>query len=293
MKMKHHSGAINGQKAYTPYLFILPFLISYVLFFIYPSLFSFFLSFFKYKGYGSMRFIGLKNYTNLLQYGGMWRSLGNTLFYFFCSFVPIMFLSFIFAILVNSKSADKLRRVYKPLLFMPQMCAIVAASLCFKIIFGTRVGIFSQLIGKEIPFLSDSRYMKWCVVALVSWRGIGWFFIIFLSGLTTISNDIFEAATIDGASPIDVLKKITVPLMKPTFMLAFITNAIGTLKIYIEPNLLLSLEYDPPMEAAPYINLIVNNMAGGQFGMASAAGWILVLIILLLTLLQMKMFQED
>ena len=76
--------------------------------------------------------------------------------------------------------------------------------------------------------------------------------------------------------------------MRPTFMVAFITNAIGSFKIYTEPNLLLAQNYDPPMKVAPYINLIINSMSGGQFGMAAAAGWSLVLIILLLTLLQLK-----
>jgi ABC-type sugar transport system permease subunit len=82
-------------------------------------------------------------------------------------------------------------------------------------------------------------------------------------------------------------------MMKPTFMLAFVTNAIGSLKIYTEPNLLLAQNYDPPMQVAPYINLIINSMGGGQFGMASAAGWILVFVILILTLFQLRLFQGD
>ncbi len=281
---------IKGQKPFIPYLFILPFLIFYAIFFLYPAFYSLVLSFFRYKGYGGASFIGFKNYENLLKYGTMWDCLGNTFFYFIFSFIPTMLFSFILALLVRSRSARRFQFIYKPVIFLPQVCAVVACSLCFKIIFGERVGVFSQILGKSIPFLSDTSLMRLVVVILLTWRGIGWYFIIFLSGLTTISDDIIEAATIDGSGTISTVFRITVPMMKPTFMLAFITNAIGSLKIYTEPNLLLAQNYDPPMQVAPYINLIVNSMGGGQFGMACAAGWLLVVVILILTILQLKFF---
>ena len=292
MAAQRKSG-MKGQNRWMPYLFILPFLVSYALFFVYPAIYSLVLSLFRYKGYGKATFIGLGNYKNLLTYKTLWMCLGNTLFYFIGSFIPVMFFSFTLALLVRSKAARRLQPIYKPMIFLPQVCAIVAGSLCFKIIFGDRVGVFSQLVGHPIPFLSDNNLMKWVVVALLTWRGIGWYFIIFLSGLTTINDEITEAATIDGAGPLATIFAIILPMMKPTFMLAFITNAIGSLKIYTEPNLLLALNYDPPMQVAPYINLILNSMGGGQFGMASAAGWILVVVILAMTLFQLKLFQGD
>lgn len=284
---------IKGQKFFTPYLFILPFLVSYVLFFLYPAGYSLVLSFFLYKGYGDAQFLGFGNYKNLLTYQTLWMCLGNTFFYFIFSFIPTMFFSFTLALLVRSKAIRRVQSFYKPIIFLPQVCAVVATSLCFKIIFGERVGVFSQILNRSIPFLSDTTLMRWVVVILIAWRGIGWFFIIFLSGLTTISEEINEAATIDGAGAFSTLIHITVPMMKPTFMLAFITNAIGSLKIYTEPNLLLALNYDPPMQVAPYVNLIINSMSAGQFGMASAAGWILVVVILAMTLIQMKAFQGE
>lgn len=277
----------------TPYLFILPFLLFYVVFFFYPAIYSLILSFFSYKGYESARFIGLQNFVNLFTYGTMWQSLANTLFYFVFSFVPVMVLSFLLALAVRSKFVRRFQFLYKPLLFLPQICAVVATSLSFKIIFGERVGVINQLLGTSIPFLSDLELMKWPVVILITWRAIGWYFIIYLSGLTTIGEDVLEAATIDGASAWQTVFHITIPLMRPTFMLAFITNAIGSLKLYTEPNLLLAQNYDPPAQVAPYVNLIVNNMQGGNFGMACAAGWFLVLVILALTLIQLKFFGGD
>jgi ABC-type sugar transport system permease subunit len=204
-----------------------------------------------------------------------------------------MIFAFLLAILVRSKPIKKFQAIYKPIIFLPQVCAVVASALCFKIIFGERVGVISQLLGKAIPFLTDLQLMKWTVVILITWRAIGWYFIIYLSGLTTISDDITEAANIDGASSLQTVWHIIMPLMKPTFMMAFVTNAIGSLKIYTEPNLMLAQNYDPPMQVAPYTNIIINSMSSGQFGMACAAGWILVFVILILTLIQLKFFKGD
>lgn len=276
------------KKNLVPYGFILPFLLIYGFFFLWPAIYSLLLSFFKYSGYGDAKWVGLQNYSNLLHYKTMWTCLGNTAFYFLFSFIPTMILAFLLANLVRSKTAKRFQNIYKPFIFLPQICAVVASSLCFKIIFGERVGVINQLFDSNIPFLSDTAIMRWTVVALLTWRGIGWYFIIFLSGLTTISDEILEAAAIDGATPWQNMWYNIIPMMKPTFLVAFITNAIGSFKIYAEPNLLLSQNYDPSMKVAPYINLVINSMSGGQFGMASAAGWFLVLIILILTLIQLK-----
>ncbi|MDF2513449.1 MAG: ABC-type transporter, integral rane subunit [Herbinix sp.] len=291
MLMNKHK-VLTGSKV-IPYLFILPFMISYIIFFLYPAAYSFILSFFSYKGYGAAKFIGLSNYINLFQYGTMWGCLANTLFYFICSFIPTMIFAFVLALLVRSKPVKKFQAIYKPIIFLPQVCAVVASALCFKIIFGERVGVISQLLGTAVPFLSDTQLMRWTVVIMMTWRAIGWYFIIYLSGLTTISDEITEAANIDGAKPIQTVWHIIMPLMKPTFMMAFITNAIGSLKIYTEPNLMLAQSFDPPMQVAPYTNLIVNSMSSGQFGVACAAGWILVIVILSLTLAQLKFFKGD
>lgn len=281
------------KRKLTPYLFILPFMILYIAFFLYPAIYSFILSFFSYKGYGNARFTGISNYKNLLTYKTMWQSLGNTMFYFISSFIPTMIVSFLLALAVRGKGVRRFQNIYKPLIFMPQIVSIVATALCFKIIFGERVGVINQIFGTSIPFLADLELMKWPVVLLITWRSVGWYFIIYLSGLTTIGEDITEAATIDGANAFQRVTRVILPLMRPTILLAFITCAIGGLKLYTEPNLLLAQNYDPPAQVAPYMNLIVNNMQGGNFGMACASGWLLVFIILFLTLIQLRFLGGD
>lgn len=272
-----------------PYVFLLPFIVVYLATFLFPALYSLVLSFYKYKGYGTAKFVGFNNYKSLLNYSTMWKCLGNTLFYFIMSYIPTMLISFCLAVLVRSKTLKRFQRFYKPIIFMPQICAVVAASLIFQIIFGGDVGVINQLLGTKIPFLTDLKYMKWPVVALITWRGIGWYFIIFLAGLTTISEDVEEAALVDGATPFQKMIHVILPLMRPTFMLTSITYAIGSLKLYTEPNVLLS-RTEAPLQVAPYINIVTTNVNGGNFGMASAAGWLLVILIIVCTLLQLKFF---
>lgn len=280
-----------GEKA-VPYLFLLPFLISFAAFFLYPVGYSLMLSLMKYKGYGAMRYVGLQNYQKLFQYKTMWNCLFNTLQYFFFSFVPVMIISFLLAVLVRSKAVSRYQKIYKPLIFLPQVCAVVASALVFQVIFGSQVGVINQLLGTQILFLGDTKLMKIPVVTMITWRQIGWYFIIFLSGLTTISDEILEASKVDGANAVQNLFYIQIPVMKPIFKLAFITYAIGALKLYTEPNLILSND-EAPLMVAPYVNLITSNISGGVFGMASAAGWILVALIMVLTLIQMGLFREE
>lgn len=269
-------------------MFLLPFIIIYVVTFLFPAGYSLILSFYKYKGYGTATFVGLANYKSLLTYRTMWKCLQNTLFYFVFSFVPTMIIAFLLAVTMRSRTVKRFQSFYKPIIFMPQMCAVVASALVFKLIFAGDVGVINQLLGTDIPFLTNVKYEKWPVVALITWRGIGWYFIIFLAGLTTISEDVEEAAIVDGAGPLQRLRYMFIPLMKPTFMLTFITYAIGALKLYTEPNTLLS-NNEVTLSLAPYINIITTNVYGGNFGMASAAGWFLVVIILAITLIQMKL----
>ena len=276
-KVKASRGAARYPKRQiAPYLFILPFLLSFLAFFLVPVVYSMVISLMKYKGYGTMKYVGFDNYRRLFTYNAMWNSLLNTLEYF---------------VLARSHAMARWQKVYKPLLFLPQVCAVVASSLVFKVIFGTNVGAINQILGTSINFLGDTKLMKLPVICMLIWRNTGWYFIIFLSGLTTISDDLLDAAKIDGATSVQTMFYVTIPVMKPIFKLTFITYAIGAFKLYTEPNLILSKE-EAPLAVAPFVNMITTNINGGALGMASAAGWILVLLILALTLMQMRMFKE-
>ncbi|MDU7706775.1 MAG: sugar ABC transporter permease [Clostridium sp.] len=277
-----------------PYLFIMPFLISFIIFFAVPSLYSLILSLFKYKGYGGMKFVGFDNYLSLLQYGTFWKAIGNTLFIYVVHIIPVMVISFLLAVALNSGRVF-LSRYVKGILFLPQITSVVATALIFRILLSTRTGVINSVLGTKIPFIEDPRFMKWSIVALVIWRSIGWFMVIFLAGLTTIDESVNDAAAIDGANAFRRMIHITIPIMKPIFMFAFVMETISSFKFYTESTLLITggQSSNIPTASMTIMNLLTTNINGGAFGMASAVGWILFLMILVVSLIQFRIFKEE
>lgn len=277
-----------------PYIFILPFLLSFIIFFAAPAVYSFVLSFFAYKGYGNARFTGFNNYLSLLNYNTFWLSIRNTFFYFIVHTIPVMVFAFLFAVAMHSKLLSAAQAIYKPILFLPQVVPIIASSLVWRIMLATQYGVVNQLFGTKIPFLENPRNMKWAVVALIVWRATGWYMVIYLAGLTTISDEIDDATRIDGASALQKILYVTIPMMKPIFLFAFIIDAIGSFKLFTEPNVLIfsngGVITEP--EAIPIMNVLVQNINGASFGMASATGWLLFIIILIISLIQFKFFSS-
>lgn len=263
----------------TPYLFIAPFLISFVVLFLGPALYSLYLSFTKYRGFGTARWVGLDNYSTMLHYDAFWLMLRNSLFYWIAHEVPMMSLAFVLAVLVHSKLAKGMS-TFKGVIFLPQMLATVAAALLFQNIFGTRYGVIDSVLGVEIPWLTDPTLTPWTVVALLVWRDTGYWFIIFLAGLTTIEPETNDAARIDGASRLQRLFLITIPLMRPTLVFAVLVDGIMSLRLFTEPNVLAGKSGTlAPDTVAPVLNLVVQNIRGGQFGLAAATGWLLFILI--------------
>ena len=275
-----------------PYLFIAPFLISFAVFFVFPAGYSLVLSFFKYKGYGKATFVGLNNYHSLLHYSAFWKAIGNTLFYFLVHLLPVMGFAFLFAVLLQSERIGKIRNVFKPILFLPQVVPVMASVLTFRVIFSTYTGAINQVFGLTVSWLDDPNIMRWTVVAYSVWRSTGWFMIIYLAGLTTINPSLYEAGILDGATSAQRIFYITIPMMRSIFLFAFIMDAISSFKVYTEVNVLLAGVGNAPTHAAPIMNLVTTNMKNGNFGMSSAAGWLLFLMILVISLVELLLMRE-
>ena len=275
-----------------PYLFILPFVCSFLLFFAFPAGYSLALSFYNYKGYGKAKWVGLKNYTSLLNYSAFWKAVGNTVFYFLMHLIPVMGLAFLFALLLRNEKLGRARNFFKPVLFLPQVIPVMASVLTFRVIFSTNTGAINQLFGLNVGWLEDSSVMRWSVVIYSIWRSTGWFMIIYLAGLTTISPPLYEAAILDGASFLQQTLYVTRPLMRPIFLFAFIMDAIGSVKIFTEVNVLISGTGSAPTDAAPIMNMVTNNITNGKFGLASAAGWLLFLMILAISVAELLLMRR-
>jgi ABC-type sugar transport system permease subunit len=271
----------------TPYLFIAPFLISFVLFFIIPSVYSLILSFYKYAGYGEAKWVGLQNYQSIFTYQRFWDALKRTLFYWLAKFVPVTVVSFMLAWVLRGRTIrdSKAGKFFKPVLFIPQICSTTAVAIIFEILFARQTGVINQLFGLDIGWIDGTTTVKWVVLILLIWRSIGWFMVVYMSGMSAISDEITEAALIDGASEFQTMIHITIPMMKSTFEFAFIMDAISSLRIFTEPAVLTDTSGNLSKATAEgVINLLMANIQSGNFGMASAYGWVLFVIIFVVSM---------
>lgn len=276
-----------------PYLFIAPFLLSFTAFFALPSIYSVALSLFKYNGYTTPHWIGFNNYHSLLASPDFQQAVTNTLFYWLVPLSPILVGSFLLAVVLRSQML-KLSPVYKPLIFVPQVMAPVAAALVWRVMLSNG-GAVNAALGLHVAWLTDPAALKWGVVLLLIWRGLGWYFVVFLSGLAAVPDDLLDAASVDGADPIQRLWRVILPLMRPTILFAVVIDTIASLQLFTEPNLLVGAAgatAGAPPSAAPVMNQVVGNVIGGQFGLAAAAGWMVFVAIAIFSLIQFRLFRE-
>ncbi|MDI9547698.1 MAG: sugar ABC transporter permease [Chloroflexota bacterium] len=284
---------IRWGDALAPYLFISPFILAWLTLFIGPAIYSLILSFYRYKGYGTATFLGFQNYRSILTYHVFWTMLGNTIFYWLAHVIPLMVFAFLLAVLVRSKLV-RWKSFFKPVIFLPNVIAVVASALVFQSLFGTQYGVLNSLLGAQIPWLQDPKLTRYVVVLLLVWRGVGWWFVIFLAGLTAINTEVEEAALVDGASAWQQMRHITLPLMRNTFLFAFVMDAISSFRLFTEVNVLVGTGGGlAPVAVAPILNLLLSNLRGAQFGMSAAVGWILFVLVVAVTYIQFRLFQES
>jgi ABC-type sugar transport system permease subunit len=263
--------------------FVSPFIVVFGVFSIWPDIYSLLLSFERYAGYGPTQHVGLANYRALFAYSSFWAEVTNTLFYWAAHAVIVIPLAFVTAIVVRSKLV-KGKALWKPLIFLPQVMSVVAVSLVWQTLFSTQYGVVNSVFGLHIQWLSDFAIARWIVVLLLVWQGLGFWFVIFLSGLTAVDPAIIEAATIDGAGTVRRTVSVVVPLMRPVILFAVVIDAIGSMSLYTQPNVLLATGgglANPSVSTLS--NLEVGNLQAGVFGQSAAAGWLLFVLTIMVT----------
>ena len=278
------------KQALWAYLFIAPFCLIFLVFSVGPYIYSFVLSFDRYAGFGTATSVGFSNYLSILQYHVFWTELWNTIFYWLAHAIPLIPIAFLLAFLVRSKLI-KWQYFWKPLIFLPQVMTIVAVSLVFQTLFSTQYGVVNQVLHTHIPWLEDYTLTRWVVVLMLIWQGLGFWFVVFLAGLTSIDPSLEEAAIVDGASVWQRLRYVIIPLMRNIFLFAFAIDAIGSMRLYTQPNVLVSRASLADPAVAPLLNLLVSNLQGGSFGQSAAVGWLLFIITIVITAILFGVFR--
>lgn len=288
MSSKKLSGKI------VPYVFILPFVIFFITFMAYPIIFSLIMCFSKYRN-ASFEYTGLKNFTYVMKDPLFWKALKNT---FILLIVQVPIQTFLAVVLANFLNVKSLRGkgIMRMLIFMPILLDSVSYSIVFSIFFNYDNGLVNnaiRLLGGEGPqWLNDGWLAKMVLVIAITWRWTGYNTVIMLSGLQNISDELYEAASIDGAGKIKQFFSITIPSLKPVLVFAVILSVTGMLQLFTEPYLL--TKGGPVNETLTIVQyLYEKGFKSFDFGAASAGSYVLVVIIAVLTWLQLKVTKED
>ncbi len=223
-----------------PYIMCLPFLTAYGLFMLFPMCYSFYLSLFDYNGISGKTFVGFKNYIALLTKDRLfWKSFLNTIL-ITCMQLPVnLILGLVAAFLLYRIYRG--RRFFQVVNFLPYITTPVAIGFIFSYIFGWNSGILNQLLVK-IGLLQENFYWlqtEWSsrviVALMIVYRNFGYCMMIYLSGMTAISSDLYEAAEIDGAGKWQTFRYVIVPMLKNVTTFLLITSLIGAFQTFDEP----------------------------------------------------------
>lgn len=266
------------------YLYIAPFFIIFAIIGLYPALFSLYLAFQKWNGLSPMTFAGLNNFKIVLEDPLFWKSVYNTIVMGLMGTAPQLIVGIILAFLLNL-TFIRFKNFFRVTIFMPYITSMVAVALIFSVLFSNHETSLANyvlgLFGFDPVHWGASEWgTKIAISIMVFWRWVGYNTIIFLAGIQSIPNDLYEAATIDGASKTQQLFYITLPLLKPFILLTVFFSTVGALQLFSEPTVFLGAGAFSRDEAMTIVMYLYRDAFKLQsFGTASATAIILLVII--------------
>jgi ABC-type sugar transport system permease subunit len=272
-----------------PLIFVSPFFVLFAIFGVYPIGFSLWLSFRDWSLVGKARDVGLDNFRALLHDDFFWHSMLNSVLLFFI-YVPLMtFLAIVLAALLNSRYV-RLQGFWRATIFVPNiMAGTVAAAFTFQLLLDTNSGYANRLLGfvgvSPVPWLDDIWWARISVGLLVFWAWLGFNMLIMLAGLQAIPPELVESARVDGAGPVQIFRRITIPLLRPQIIFSVTLSIIGTFQLFTEPYI---LTRGGPVRATqtPVLEIQQNTFEFLRVGYGAAMSYVFFAAIVLVTLVQ-------
>lgn len=280
-------GSNARRKFFTVLFFLLPNLLGFLVFVVYPVFRALIISSTNSDGLSKEKFIGLANYVNLFNDASFIISLKNTLLYTAVT-VPIsIILGITMALLMNVKIPGI--KLFRTIYFLPQVTSMIAIGLVWSMVLANN-GPVNQLLN-GIGILNTPKWISSTTWALISveivsiWRSMGYNAIILLAGLQGISIDLYEAAKLDGANTLQRFSHVTLPMLSPTIFFCLVTQLIGSFKVF---DVIMAMTQGGPGRATNVLAYFIYNKSfvDFRFGYASAAAFILFFIIMIVTLVQ-------
>jgi len=278
----------------SPYLYVLPFFLVFLVIGLYPMVYSAYLSFFSWPRFGASHgdAVGWANYAKVLHDPVFHKAFWNTIGIFLLSSVPQIIVATLVAALLDTKLRG--RTWWRMSVLLPFVVAPAATALIFGAIFADRSGLLNDLLhGLGLPKVGwhSNRPASWLAIAtMVNWRWTGYNALIILAAMQAVPRDLYEAAEMDGAGRAKQFRYVTLPSIRPTMIFVIITSTIGGLQIFTEPRLFdtnLQHQGGSGYEYQTLTMYVFNtaNSATDPYPRAAAAAWILFLLIVGIALL--------
>ncbi|EFL20980.1 MULTISPECIES: carbohydrate ABC transporter permease [Streptomyces] len=266
----------------TPYLFIAPFYLLYVLFMLAPIGVALWLSLCEWVGLGTPHWVGLRNYHHLLTDGSFQRALGNTGVYVLVSVAVIVPAALLIAQALNVRGL-RARDLWRTAYFVPMVVSPIVVALVFGLIFDRHFGLANAVLRAlfgtgGVDWLGDPTMARVSICLVMVWRWTGYLTIFFLAGLQNVPRELYESASLDGAGRLRTFRAVTLPALRPVTAFVLVTSFIGAAQIFDEPYLLTG---GGPSEATLSVAQFVYRAAfeRQQFGYAAAAGVVLFAVV--------------
>jgi multiple sugar transport system permease protein len=270
-------------------LFISPTLLGFLVFFLGPIFAVLFLSFTRYDMLSAPESAGLANYAKLFTDAQLHKVYRNTFFFGAAAIILNVSLGLFLAILVNQRLPAFLRYLLRTVYFFPVLVGMIYAATVWKFLFNRDLGVINYYLHyfgvAPVGWLTSSQFALWSIILVYMWKNVGFTMLTTLAGLQGIPQDIYEAAAIDGARPLAMLRKITIPLLSPVILFNVVITLINTMQ---EFDSIVALTNGGPGNASRTVSLYIYEKAfrGLDMGYASAIAVTLFFVIALLTALQ-------
>ncbi|MFB6173080.1 MAG: carbohydrate ABC transporter permease [Halobacteriales archaeon] len=271
---------------WTPYGYVLPILLVYAVFVVYPIGYVLWMSFTDFLTVTQVEWVGLQNYQEVFTDDVFWTAMKNTVIYSFATFMTIV-IGLGLALILDS---DRIRgnTTIRSLIFLPYVLPIVVAAVLFSWMFAQFGIVNSVLIGiglieKPVGWLSSPTLALPTVMGMVIWKNIGFNMLIFLAGLQSIPDEVYEASKIAGKSRWAVFRHITLPLLKPSIVIVLILGLIGAIRGFAE---IWVMTEGGPGHASETLGVYFYKVAfaASNFGKGAAIGYIMFAISIVLTI---------
>jgi cellobiose transport system permease protein len=280
-----------------PYLFISPFFISFIIFSLFPLIYALFMGFHKWDGMSPPQFVGLQNYIRLVTKDIFFQtSVKNTIMIGLLVMIPKLTIALLVAVALHI-GRMRFRDFFQVAYFLPIITSPVAVAIIFLTIYGQQTGILNYLITQlgfePVRWLHDPTTIKPAIIILIIWHEVGWYMVIYMAGLQSIPQDLYDAASVDGANAIQGFFNVTLPMLSSVILFTVIIDIIGELQIFAEPFVLVGANGGTNREGLTMsMYLFQSAFTNMRLGYSSAQSYLMFLMIAVISLINLKVFHR-